>query len=265
MELLAEGPEPRQRWRIRLQTGRTYVLGRNVESDLPVPWDPHVSGRHAHLTAIADAVEVTRLPSSSNPLCYAGRRVETCRVGSGEHFVIGSTRFHVVAVDVEAASPDNRPVEEMTFGRRELDKIRYRDAEKRIDVLTRLPQVIEGARSDTELYHHLEHLILAGVVHADAVATVALDEEGSVRVLHWDRRRAAAGDFRPSGRLVSEALGKRGHTVLHVWEAHQQAQEDYTAVAEFDWAYCTPVREPSGDAWGLYVAGTLDRRPMVRS
>jgi len=258
IELVADGPQPRQRWRIRLETGREYVLGRSVDSDLPVPWDPHISRRHARLTATANDAEVTLLPSGSNPLCYAGRRGETCRIGNGEHFVIGATKFHVVDVGTDFPSSQARPLEELTFDRQQLQKVRFRDADKRIDVLAHLPEVIWGARTETELHHCLVNLILAGVAHADAAAIVELTANDAARVLHWDRRRLAAGEFRPSSRLVAEALQNRRRSVLHVWDAREPSTGDYTAVAEFDWAFCTPVLDASASAGSLTgSAGSL--------
>ena len=280
IELVAEGPQPRQRWKIRLDANTTYVLGRHTDSDLPVTWDPHVSRRHARLTTTAKSVQVEKLPSAANPLCFEGRQVETFTAGNGEHFVIGATRFHVVDVDVESPSPRAQPVEELTFDRGQLRKIPFRDADKRINVLAHLPEVIWGARTETELHHRLVNLILAGVVHADAAAIVEPKGKAGASVLHWDRRRETAGEFRPSGRLVAEALRNRRRSVLHVWEPHLRPTEDYTAVAEFDWAFCTPVQQSSGNAgpsgsagptgsvgssgepWGLYVAGRLDRPPI---
>ncbi|MEX2288202.1 MAG: adenylate/guanylate cyclase domain-containing protein, partial [Planctomycetaceae bacterium] len=108
------------------------------------------------------------------------------------------------------------------------------------------------------------NLILAGVPHAEAVAVVAFDKEQGFQVRHWDRRRETAGEFRPSGRLAEDALSKRHLSVLHVWESHASVKQDYTAMAEFDWAFCTPVPGGAGAAWGLYVAGRLDR-PFVDS
>jgi len=264
-ELIAEGPQPNQRWKIRLEAGQTYVLGRSSEADLPVMWDPHISRRHVRLTPNEEIVQVETLPSTENPLCFGGQQVESCQACDGEMFVVGSTRFQVTIVDSQADSPGSQPVEEVTFDPQQLSKIRYRDADQRIEVLTRLPEVIWGARTETELHHRLVNLILAGVVHAEAAAIVRLDENDRVNVLHWDRRRETAGEFSPSSRLVAEALRKRGRSVLNVWQPHDRSRQDYTAVAEFDWAFCTPVLEPPSDPWGLYVAGTLDRPPNTGS
>ncbi|MGH7127387.1 MAG: adenylate/guanylate cyclase domain-containing protein, partial [Planctomycetaceae bacterium] len=49
------------------------------------------------------------------------------------------------------------------------------------------------------------------------------------------------------------------------WEGRQPGRPKYTVMAECDWAFCTPVSQPSGASWGLYVAGKLDNLPSVRS
>lgn len=264
LELFAQGPDRRQRVRSALLPGRSYQVGRTVECDLPVPWDGHISRRHVRLDAASDYVDVQRLPEARNPLFFAGEEVETCRVHSGEQFVLGNTSFVVSRRNEDLPSSVGRPLEEVTFDPQELQKIRYRDADTRISVLSRLPEVIWGARSDSEFYDRLTNLLLAGVSHSDAVAVVKLNDKpgDGVELLHQDRRRETAGAFRPSSRLARDAIQTRRRTVLHVWEPHNRKADDYTAAAEFDWAFCTPVSLASGDAWGLYVAGRLGGRSL---
>ena len=260
-ELLALGPDRRQRVRCSLPPEETVCLGRDVAADLPIPWDPYISRRHADLKVTADGVEVTKRAEAVNPLFYLGEPVESCRLRGGEHFVIGSTSFQIVQVETGLQLPLVRTVEEVTFEPHELEQVRFRDADRRIDVLSRLPEVIWGARTDTEFFDRLVQLVLAGVTRSDAVAVVKWDRApgSSVRVVHWDRRRETAGEFRASSRLIRDALCKRRRTILHVWEPERRAASDYTEVAEFDWAFCTPVTEQSSDPWGLYVAGRLER------
>jgi adenylate cyclase len=256
-QLIAEGPE-QQRWKIALTPGQPYELGRDPEADLPVPWDRHISRRHARVTLTTDHVVIEKLATAGNPIFFAGSAVDTCEVRTLQNFVVGSTCFQVVDTQVEFSSPETQPVEEVTFDRQELRKVRFRDADKRIEVLSHLPEVIWGARTDTEFHHQLLNLVLAGVVNAEAAAVVRLDEQETLHVPQWDRRRETAGPFRPSSRLVTEAIRTRRRSVLHIWETSERSTTDYTQIAEFDWAFCTPVGESSGSPWGLYVAGRLD-------
>jgi adenylate cyclase len=259
--LIANGPNSTQRWQVQLRADTEYVIGRSPDADLSVDWDAHISRRHAMLRAGKDGAEIRRLPPASNPLFFGGREVDECHVRPGEHFVLGGTSFQLVDDRLAlspSASPGSQPLEEVTFDRHQLERVRFHDADRRIDVLSHLPEVIWGARTESELHLRLVNLILTGVPHAEAAAIVDLDGD-RVRVHHWDRRRETAGAFQPSGRLVREAIHQRDRTVLHVWPSRDRQSDDYTAMAEFDWAFCTPVASSAREIWGIYVAGRLDR------
>ncbi len=256
-ELIAEGKDGLERLRVRLQTGRSYLLGRGERVDVRVPWEPFASRQHARLTVRESCVELQVLPSAKNPVFYQGHSADRLELRAGEHFVIGDTVFYVVAVSDSEPAAEQSPVQEFSFSRQELQQVRFRDANKQIEVLTHLPEVIGGSRSDSDLYYRLAGLLLAGIPHAEAVAVVRVGAGDEVQVLHWDRRHETEGSFRPSSRLVREALKQRRNSVLHVWKAQADTADQYTAAAEFDWAFCTPVPEPARFPWGLYVAGRL--------
>ncbi|MSR57984.1 MAG: adenylate/guanylate cyclase domain-containing protein [Planctomycetaceae bacterium] len=259
MELIAEGLEPQQRLRFTLEATSTYVLGRGIDADVRIPWDRQISRRHAELSPEGDRLTVRRLKHAANPVFHEGRVVENCLLRRGEHFVAGSTRFVVEDADSSAAPPPAaRPFEEVTFSREALQQVRFRDPDRRIEVLSHLPEVIWGARSDTELHMRLVNLLLAGISQADAAGIVLIEPSGEMRVLQWDRRRETAGAFQPSARLVVEAVARRRQSLLHVWESADQPAE-FTATQEFDWAFCTPVPGAPTERWGLYLGGRFDR------
>lgn len=260
LQLVAEGPEQLQRWKASLEPGNSYELGRDPATDLPVPWDLQISRRHISLRALANRVDIAKRADAVNGVYFDGQAVEHCTVATGQHFVLGSTKFYLLEADPSQPATDDQPVEEVAFDREELQKVRFRDADKRIDVLANLPQVIDGSRTDSELYLRLVNLLLAGVANAEAVAIVEIDDQGNPKVLNWDRRRETAGAFRPSSRLVTGALGKRRKTILHTWEPARRSGRDYTEVAEFDWAFCTPVQDTKR-RWGMYVTGRLETSP----
>ncbi len=271
-ELTAEGKQAEHHHQWDLQTQSTYVIGRSDSADIAIGWDPHISRKHVRLKTGDQDMEIECTGDASNPLFMRGREIQKGRLRPGECFVIGSTTFWLKLqrieaqdnpqVDIGFADDAGAPVEEVTFDERTLRKIRFRDADTRLDVLSRLPEVILGAHTDSEFYHQLADLILTGVKFAEAVAIVMLDSAGTPVVLHWGRRRETAGEFRPSGRLVVDSLEKRRKTILHIWEPDQTTIQDYTAIAEFDWAFCTPIPKPTESAWGIYVAGRLDE-PIV--
>jgi adenylate cyclase len=257
--LIAEGPTPENRWVVELEPHRVYTLGRDAGCDLLVPWDRHVSRRHLELSQDNGSVQVRKLDEATNPLFYAGAAVDSCVIFPGDHFVVGTTSIAFVKKsETSATAPSVKPIEEVTFSREALQQIRYRDADKRIEVLSHLPEVIWGARTDTELYSRLVNLLLAGIHDADAAGIVKVDRDERVEIVQWDRRRETAGAFRPSKRLAVEATLNRRQSVLHVWENVEQ-QIEFTATHEFDWAFCTPVPGPANEHLALYLGGRFDR------
>lgn len=258
LELVAQGQESSQRWRKSLEPGQRYVVGRDPLASLLVPWDSQISRSHVQVDVHLDHLQLTRDESARNPLFFAGESVASCRVEFGQHFVVGATSFHLAPSDSElGAIPP--PFEEVAFKSQELRKIRYQDPENRIEVLTHLPEVISGARNDNELHYRLVNLLLKGVVHAEAAAIVITSNTEEVQMLHWDRRRETAGPFRPSRRLVREALERRRSSVLHIWEKDSAQPNDQTLMQEFDWAFCTPVPGLALEPAGLYVAGRMGK------
>lgn len=265
-ELLAEGPEPKQRVKIALAPDQAAVVGREPGVDLPVTWDARISRRHVEVVLRDGRLSVKRLPTATNPLFYHGQQVEACELEPGEHFVLGGTCF--VLADAHTAMQDssasNSPMEEMTFSRQALQQVRYRDPDKRIEVLSHLPELIWGARTDSELHARLVNLLLAGIGDADAAAVVSSEPSDEMHILHWERRQETAGEFRPSTRLIHEALRRRRQNVLHVWEKQGPADQSFTMAQEFDWAFCTPLHGPATEAWGLYVAGRFEKNQPQR-
>lgn len=257
LELTAQGLQADQQSRWTLAKNQVYRLGRAAGLECVIPWDPLISKQHVTLEVADERVEVRRESESRNPLLVNGTPVESATLGCGRHFVLGTTVFRLNALEPEYGTGPEQPLEEVAFNHQELHKVRYQDPENRIEVLTHLPEVIGGARNDNELHYRLTNLLLRGIVHAEAVAIVALDGADGIRVLHWERRRETAGVFHPSRRLVWEAVSHRRASVLHIWDQGAGASHEHTLGQEFDWAYCTPVTGISGEPTGLYIAGRM--------
>ncbi len=264
-ELVAQGEKAEERWRRPLPAGQAVTLGRG-DGAWTVPWEKWASRRHAELTWHEGRLRVRRLPGARNPIYFRGKEASEFDLRPDECFVIGKTLFRV-RVETETPSPDSKPVlHSRTASPQELKQIPFRDAPRRMDVLSRLPGVISSAADDNELLIQLINLLLAGIPCADVVAVVAVEPGGGpespVQILHWDLRQARVASFRPSRRLVREAvLGGHG-TVLHVWAAAgESASRTFTLQGEFDWAFCTPVRGEGCQGWGIYVAGQFSGQP----
>jgi adenylate cyclase len=257
MELLIEPSSPARPARVPLEPGRTYLIGRSPQADICVPFDRFISRRHAEVRREGVGLLVRALPGAANPLFHDGRETGHCTIRPGEHFILGETNFILLAESASSTPAHaGRNIEEHAFPRAVLAEVRYRDPDRRIEVLSHLPDVIWGARNDAELLLRLVNLLLAGVPRADAAGVVSVDGSGALEVLQWDRRQETAGAFRPSRRLVNEAMLVRRQSLLHVWEG-EAGPGDFTATHEFDWALCTPVPGPPDEHWAFYLGGRV--------
>jgi adenylate cyclase len=261
-DLVAQGREPHHRWRRPLPVGNWLVLGRS-SGTWAVPWDDHISRRHAEFRYQDGRLAVRRLPTARNPIELHGNEVEDFELRPGERFVIGKTTFTLIEERVSIASDLRQPVEQHVYSSQELKEFPFRNAESRLDVLNRLPDVIIGAANDSDLLVQLVNMLLAGIPQAEAMAIVAVETmtvaRSPVQVLHWDRRCVTGTVFNPSARLILDAMARR-QSVLHVWGAGSD-QGDYTISENIDWAFCTPVRGKGAENWAIYVAGRLATSP----
>lgn len=255
-DLIAQGADPRHRWRRKLIAHIPVTLGR-AGGGWDTPWDFQVSRRHARLLWTEEGLRVTRLAESRNPIFVRGEQRDSFLVDVGEHFVIGGTSFTVsderINVTVDSPRGDNEQAYSAGF----LQSLNFRDADQRIEVLSRLPEIISGASSDAELTVRLISLILTGIPRALAVAIVAADkaEPTGIRVLHWDRRESRGEQFSPSGRLIRTAIS-RGESVVSISDRRRPRDSaTFTDQDDVDWAFCTPVLGRACPGWGIYVAG----------
>ena len=287
-DLIAQGHEAADRWRKTLSAtegGSPLLLGRTSEP-FAVPWDSRVSRVHAQLRWDGRMLHVARDNHARNPIFFRGRQDDEFSMQIGEHFVIGNTSFVLTnqRVEVEADTTENPPVIEQSFTATDLNAIRYRDAQRRIDALGRLPQIISASGSDEALVVRVVNLLMTAITHATFVAIVcdcgpeAASPREKIQVLHWDSRDLQRRSFAPSRSLIRRALTLR-QSVLHTWHAAREALrgadgEDpvdeasagdalatsaHTQMANVDWAFCVPILGEGGDGWAIYVAGSLDQ------
>jgi adenylate cyclase len=267
-DLIAQGDTPQHRWRRTLPQGELLTLGR-AAGVWDVPWDPHISRRHATLRWTGRRLEVTKLAEAQNAVFHSGKETARCDLAPGEHFVIGRTTFTLSDQQAHVAADAPRPAQQQSFSSQYLKEIQFRNPNHRIEVLSRVPEVISQAADDGELCVSLVSMLLAGIQRSDTAALVATEHEPArerdsavvqeerppVRVLHWDRRLVTEREFQPSQRLILEAFRQR-QSVLHVWQETAPAEsQPFTARGNVDWAFCTPVPGEASRGWGLYVAG----------
>lgn len=255
-DLIAQGSEPQHRWRRKVDAGTPYVIGR-VAGPWATPWDERISRRHVEVEWKNGRLQVTVLPEARNPVFHRGRKSANFELRPGDHFVIGGTTFTLADERVNVSLDIPQPANERTFSAEELRHKPYRQADQRIEALSRLPDIISGSATDSEMFVRLVNLLLSGVPRATAAAIVAVEEAGSVRVLHWDRRILSGTEFRPSERLIRQAVTS-GASTAHVWGGSgPRSNSDVTMSEGVDWAFCTPVMGSACQGWSLYVTGSF--------
>ncbi len=116
-------------------------------------------------------------PTPKTPSSSAARRVDRFRLAPGEHFVIGQTTFTLADQQVNVSADAPVPLQQQSFSSQYLKQVQFRNPDHRIEVLSRLPDVISGATGDQELFVRLVSMLLAGVPRADAAAVVAVESE----------------------------------------------------------------------------------------
>ncbi|TWU01412.1 adenylate/guanylate cyclase domain-containing protein [Neorhodopirellula pilleata] len=161
-------------------------------------------------------------------------------------------------------------VTEMAFAASALRQRSFRDTQTRIDLLARLPDLVAGSVGDEELFARVTDALLRATPSASAVAIVkaSLPDEShgtsqdvgsnsqSMRILHYDVRDNQTESQDVSSKLVAATLRRR-ESVLHLWEANDHAiANQYTAMANVDWAFCVPLRSDACRGWVLYVTGS---------
>jgi adenylate cyclase len=263
-DLIAQAEDGHGRWRRPLQRGVAVLLGRQ-QCQWSVPWDSQISRRHAELNWNGEVLRVTRLPSARNSIFYKGVAVEQCEVGAGQHFVIGRTTFTLTGSQADATLQLPDPTREQLFSRQKLAEVRFRDAERRLAIVTELPAMIQDAATDQELFIRVLNVVFGGISLAAGAAVVAVvggaaasgtNPAADVRVLHWDRRSNQDVDFQPSQRLIMSAVQKQ-QTVLHVWEGAENQIALTQMHQDHDWAFVTPLPPVGNQTLVLYVSGAL--------
>lgn len=253
-DLIAQGPRPGQRWRKKLTPMTPIVLGRAAMWS--VPWDEHISRQHAELNWSNGTLSVTQISGARNPVFFSGETCQRCTLVPGQHFVIGATTFSLVDETVSLSNDSPAPALEHTFTLDDLHRSSFRDAAQRIEVLSRLPEIISGDMSDEELCGKLVSLVLAGIPQATFAAVAALDPNDfsvAANLLHWDQPGDRAHPILPSERLIRQTI-RSGTSMAHIWSPLAD-EKGYTQAEAITWAFCTPLRYSANRGWCVYVAG----------
>ncbi len=264
-DLIAQGEKAEDRWRRTLDDDELLLLGRRC-SGYSVPWDPQISRQHVRMRFREGRLKVDRIAEAANAVFYSGQNLDSFWMSPGEHFVIGQTKFTLVADKVFVSIKNRKPNRQQSFKQEFLREARYRDADQRVAVINQLPDVISQAGNETDLLIRLTNMLLTGIRRATSAAVVELqksDGQVSVEVQHWDRRLLAGGDFKPSLTLIQQAI-ETGESVLHVWDDNQFQNDtpdgkNVTLHSEGNWAFVTPLTSSLQPPRALYIAGDSRR------
>jgi len=262
-ELVAQSDEAGRRWRRTLPRHQEILLGRG-RCRWPVSWDGQISRQHVSLFWDGSRLTVKKLDNARNPVFYQGKQVQEFSMTPVDHFVIGSTSFTLVQSTVGATVEMPNPAKEKLFSRKSLNEIRFRDAERRLAILSDLPELISNANDDSELFVRLCNVIFGGVSMAASVGIIsypspndqkiALPGDDPITVLHWDRRFNEIANFQPSSRLIHSAISST-QSVLHVWDDPESVSALTMIDPAHDWAFCTPIPSSEKPDLAIYVSG----------
>lgn len=256
-ELIAQGPESNDRWRIEIKADQPQELGRDAV-DFKVIWDAQISRKHAIVTLVDDELQVERVAAARNPVIFGGVEKDSFCVKPGEHFVIGNTTFMMTNERALPTLDLPNPLTKKSFSAEFLrSNVEYVDSDRRIKVLNRLPRIISSAGNEKELYSRLVNILMDGIPSSSTVAIFSQSEsrtQAKTDVLHWDRRRLTSGDFAPSERLIRQAIEEQ-QTVLHIWNQKGKSAVEYTLDIDNDWAFVCPLTASTTLGWGIYVTG----------
>ena len=252
LELIAQGKTAHDRWRKVLLRNLPFVLGRTA-NDWAVGWDEKVSRKHARLRLVENVLCVERIPEAANPIFYNGCDEDSFSMNEGEHFVIGDTTFLLTNDSAMATMELPSPIAQRGFSADFLRQVRYQDADRRIAVLNRLPEIISKANNSEELHGQMVNMLLAGIRSSTVVGICRREDDGKIEVVAWDKRELSGGDFGPSAPLIEQALEKNEST-LHMWGA-TEADSNMTIDLINDWAFVCPLSGPANKGWAIYVSG----------
>jgi adenylate cyclase len=140
------------------------------------------------------------------------------------------------------------------------------DAAQRIEVLADLPGVIRLSPSEEDLEKRVLDVLLRGIPRAESAAVVWVDtaaaEPRPIHVREQARRGSGPDEFRPSRRLVCEAVLYRRQSVMHIWRTGD-LNPDFSVPPGSDWAICSPLPDAPIPGFALYVSGRLLERSLL--
>lgn len=253
--LVATGLDDQQYWRRELVPGEVIRIGRAPREGWAVPWDVLISREHADLELVDQGLRVRALETARNPILHNNEACQEFIAQPGDDFQIGRTVFQYH--DAESFHSASTTFIEHTYTKRELRAIGFKNAERCLETLCEIPQLISDSMTDYQFATEIVEVILDALPDVAAVAVIQFDNSADYdspepKLMRWNSRNDQVKRFQPSRRLMSRVLQRRC-SAIHLWEDVQNAQ-GYTVSGDLDWAFCTPI-PTTQDRWCVYVSG----------
>jgi adenylate cyclase len=248
--LYAHGPcDETRRW--PLAPG-LWTVGRaeGEGQQLQVSWDPSLSRRHFTLRCHSEGALVSRLPNAANPVYWHGQACESFEVSSGEHFVVGQTRFQLL---LKPTGVIPTPAHEFTLAHGARQRLQEQRAADCLQVLTRLLPTLRQAAELEELWEAALGLLESLLPAATRIVPLKLASDGSYSI--EPDARTASLPYTPSRRLLQLAF-ESGQTAVHQWAS--ETDLEMTMVAGVQWALATPIAISERERYALYAVGVED-------
>lgn len=257
-ELEARNDQGGYSWKKSLPT-EPFVLGRHPDDrNWATEWDNFISRRHATLHFRDGKLSVQKLPTAGNPIFLNNVPADEFEIRPSESFRIGNTIFTLV--------DEEEPIE-ISVAPNEIRNVRFENADKRIEALAVLPDIIRQSGDDGRLELQVVQALLEGILFADSAAVVRLlpnstEQDIKVAVCSSARRGQPNGEVRPSRRLVYDAIQRR-MPMIHVWQTDgsKLVADSRFSISDpgADLAMCVPLLDEASTGYGLYVSGRSPR------
>jgi len=279
LQISISGPDPSQRIQKVLHEGEVIRVGRAPQCGWEIPWDLAISREQADLCWADGKLRVAMTPDARNPIVYRNRTTKELFITAGDWFQIGATTFQAVGeashgtgkshqdtIGDAAYEEPGAVAEEHAYSEDDLRKVAFRNADQQMEILSKLPRLISGSHSDEELGKLLSRLLLEAISEAEAVAVAHFDEtelpkdESAINdfptplTLRVETRDGFIERFNPSRRMILKAL-RNQTSVMHIWDAKDQASNEFTISEGLGWAFCAPIRGESCVGWCMYLSG----------
>lgn len=208
-----------------------------------------MSRRHAELWLEDGVLRVKRLPGAANPIYYLGEAQDEFAAEPGVPFVIGRTRFRLLAADAPEAPMGQTPTPRVdaTLGPQELYALGASSDRLRLHDLLELPAILRTR--DRRAFH----LHIASLLRLATGARWACVAGADGRVLGEDAEDDTAPRPGLSRALLAKALESAPNPTLYCWD--RPAEFLATAGAGVSWALCAASRIAGDESFLYYAAG----------